>query len=52
MLIPPSMEFNHATHGPIIEADRVDHHVPIFWFHVDVVHGMPAPVHASSGGGW
>ena len=50
MLIPPSTEFNHSIHDPIIEADRVDHHVPIFRFHVDVVHGMPAPVHASSGG--
>ena len=50
MLIPPTTDFHHSIQGPMIEADRIDHHVPIFRFHVDVVHGMPASFHASSRG--
>ena len=46
-LVPPTASLHYETDGPIIEAHRIEHHVPIFRFSTDLVPGMPC---SSSGG--
>ena len=46
-LVPPTSSLHYDTDGPIIEAHRIEHHVPIFLFSTDLVPGMPC---SSSGG--
>ena len=46
-LVPPDSCLTHAVDGPIVEAHRISHHVPIFRFPVEFVPGMPGV----SGGG-
>ena len=42
MLIPPSTSFDYQLDGPVICADRIEHHVPMFRLTVECTYGLPA----------
>jgi hypothetical protein len=41
LLVPPNTPFTYEVDGPVLEAHRVEHHVPIFRLSTDIVPGMP-----------
>ena len=42
MLIPPTSRCDVTIEGDIIQAARIDHHVPIFRLSIQCTHGLPA----------
>ena len=56
MLVPPTTSFDFDVDGPTNQADRIEHHVPIFRLSVDCTPGLPAMSEGShpdvSLGGW
>ena len=54
MLIPPTTQFDCTVSGPVTQADRVEHHVPVFRLSIDCAYGSPAspsvPAGFSGGG--
>ena len=42
MLVPPATHCTIDIQGEVVEAVRVDHHVPIFRLSIECTHGLPA----------